>query len=65
MRICYLWSPSINDVVEAFFPDRDETYTALETDASQDLKNLETETFKFRFLAAIFFWNKTAPLCEE
>ena len=45
-----------------FFADRDETYTAFETDASQDLKNLETETFKFRFRAATFFWNKTARL---
>jgi hypothetical protein len=37
-------------------------YTAFETDGSQYMKNLETETFKFRFLAATFFWNKTARL---
>jgi hypothetical protein len=44
-----------HDVVETFFPDRDETYTAVETEAIQDLKNLETDKFKFRFRAATFF----------
>jgi hypothetical protein len=43
-------------MVETFF----QTETAFETDAIQDLKNLET--FKFRFQAATFFGNKTARL---
>jgi hypothetical protein len=35
---------------------------AFDTEPSRDLKNLEAETFKFRFRAATFFWNKTMRL---
>ena len=51
-------------VVETFF-ETETRLLAFETEPSRDLKNLETETFKFRVRADTFYWNETARLSAK